>query len=142
MLSHAQAMLSTHPRPIQMNMTVLLDCLAACHDCAQTCTSCADACLGEKTVQNLVRCIRLNLDCADICETTGRLLSRHTETHGPLLRRQLELCREACQACGLECEKHAHHHEHCRVCAEACRQCAEACQALLLEVPTAEPLTR
>jgi hypothetical protein len=142
MLSHAEAMLAAHPRTIEINMSVLVACLAACHDCAQSCTSCADACLGEKEPQNLVRCIRLNLDCADICAVTARLLARHTESHSPLLRRQLEVCREACQACADECQKHAHHHQHCQVCAEACHQCAEACQALLLEVPTTEPLTR
>jgi hypothetical protein len=100
-----------------------------------TCTSCADACLGEKGVQNLVRCIRLNLDCADICAVTARLLTRQTEPPLALLRRQLEVCEAACQACEAECDQHAHHHEHCRVCAEACRRCAEACHALLPEVP-------
>ncbi len=29
-------------------------------------------------VAELTKCIRTNLDCADICDTTGRLLSRHT----------------------------------------------------------------
>jgi hypothetical protein len=135
MLTHAEAMLSTHPQPLPINRTVVVECLQALHDCALACASCADACLGEKNVQNLVRCIRLNQDCADVCETTARLLTRHTEPHSPLLRRQLEVCEAACQACGAECEKHAHHHEHCRVCAEACRACAEACHAALQQVP-------
>jgi hypothetical protein len=142
MLNHAEAMLKTHPRPIDINQRVLVECLQACHDCAQSCTTCADACLGEKEVQTLTRCIRLNLDCADICAVTARLISRHTDSYGPLQRQQLQVCQEACEACAKECDKHAHHHEHCRVCAEACRQCAEACQALLLEVPSAQPITR
>jgi hypothetical protein len=33
--------------------------------------------------------------------------------------------------CAEECERHAEHHDHCRVCAEACRRCEEACSALL-----------
>ena len=53
-------------------------CIDECFRCAATCTSCADACLGENTVQNLVRCIRLNLDCADICDTAGHVASRRT----------------------------------------------------------------
>ena len=142
MLNHAQAMLAAHPRPININLAVLQECLQALHDCAFTCTSCADACLGEKEVQNLVRCIRLNLDCADVCTATARLLARHTEPQSALLRRQLQVCQEVCQACSQECAQHAHHHEHCRVCAEACRRCADACQAVMLEVPTSAPLTR
>jgi hypothetical protein len=139
MLSHAEAMLNTHPRPIGMNQQTLLACLQACYDCAQACTTCADACLGEKDVHNLVRCIRLNQDCADICGATGRLLSRHTESPSALLRHMLQTCEEACQACAAECQTHAHHHEHCAVCAEACRQCAEACHALMTAVPTTQP---
>jgi hypothetical protein len=38
-----------------------------CVDCAATCTGCADCCLGEEDVQELVRCIRLDLDRADAC---------------------------------------------------------------------------
>ena len=45
-----------------------------CVDCAATCTSCADADLGEGDVQELVRCIRLCLDCADVCDATGRIV--------------------------------------------------------------------
>jgi hypothetical protein len=40
---------------------------------------CADACLGEEKVEMLRRCIRLNLDCADVCNATGRMLSRQQE---------------------------------------------------------------
>jgi hypothetical protein len=93
-------------------------------------TSCADACLAEATVKDLVRCIRLNLDCADVCESTGRLLGRMTEPDAGLLQAQLQACLEACRVCGAECEKHASMHEHCRVCAEACRACADACERL------------
>src|SRR5688572_14053673 len=139
MLTHAEAMLAASPQPTKMNKDTLLECLRACYDSAETCTSCADACLAEKDVQNLVRCIGLNLDCADICATTGRLLARFSEPETGLLRHQLQLCQEACEACGAECQKHAHHHEHCAVCAEACRQCAQACAALLHMVPTSAP---
>lgn len=130
-MHHTEAMLSTHPKPSSLDRKALVDCIHACYDCAQTCTACADACLAEPQVQSLVRCIRLNLDCFDVCVTTGNLLSRQTEPEMALLRAQLEACREACQTCGAECERHAQHHEHCRVCAEACRQCQETCERLV-----------
>ncbi|MEM8606586.1 MAG: Csp1 family four helix bundle copper storage protein [Myxococcota bacterium] len=31
------------------------------------------------------------------------------------------LCVEVCDACRIECDKHAHHHDECRACADACR---------------------
>ena len=52
-----------------------------------------------------------------------------------LARRIVEACLEACRTCGEECERHAHHHEHCRVCAEACHRCEQACQDALAALP-------
>jgi hypothetical protein len=96
--------------------------------CAQACTACADACLGEEKVARLVDCIRLDLDCADICYTTGAILSRMTETSKELLQPLLQTCRTICNLCAMECEKHAEMHTHCKVCGEACRRCEQACQ--------------
>jgi hypothetical protein len=123
-------MIRTHPRP-SIESTALRECIEACYDCAQTCTSCADACLGEPQVADLVKCIRLNLDCASVCQATGEVLSRLTETDRSLVRPLLQACLEACRACGTECQRHAGHMEHCRVCAEACRRCESACRAML-----------
>ena len=132
---YATRMLQTHPRPSGIDPEALAECIDASFTCAQVCTACADACLGEPDVQTLVRCIRLNLDCADACGTTGRMLSRQTEPDIGLLRAQLQACLEACRVCGAECEKHAGHHEHCRVCAESCRRCEAACERLLSAIP-------
>lgn len=132
---HAQQMVQTHPRQTQLDPALLSRCIEACFDCAQTCVACADACLGEQDVQMLVRCIRLNLDCADICDTTGRLLSRQTDWDTSIIRAQLQACVVACKACGEECERHSGHMEHCRICADACRQCEDACNQLLRAFP-------
>ena len=130
-MTHATAMLSTYPADLgNVDKQALADCIDACFDCAQTCTACADACLSESMVAELTKCIRTNLDCADICDTTGRLLSRHTGYDANLTAAMLQACLAACHACGDECERHAGMHEHCRVCAEACRRCEQACQRL------------
>jgi hypothetical protein len=130
-MSHVQQMLDTHPRGTAIDRAALVACIEACYECAQCCTACADACLGEQSVQNLVRCIRLNLDCFDACVSTGNMLSRQTEPDWAHIRAQLEACAAACRVCGDECEKHAGHHEHCRICAESCRRCEESCRRLL-----------
>ena len=122
-----QEMIRTHPQATNVDRDALARCIAECFSCEATCTSCADACLGEETVDELVRCIRLNLDCADLCAATGRALTRRTAFEPQLARHILEACAQACRICGDECEQHAEHHEHCRVCADACRRCEDAC---------------
>jgi hypothetical protein len=129
--THVEQMLKTHPGAPVLDRAALLACIEACLDCAQACTACADACLGEQDVNHLVRCIRLNQDCANVCEVTGKLLSRQTAYQPALARAILESCVLACRECAAECEQHAAKMEHCRVCAEACRRCEQACARLL-----------
>jgi hypothetical protein len=82
-------------------------------------------------VADLTKCIRTNLDCADMCDTTGRILSRHTGYDANLTRAVVQACALACKACADECARHADMHEHCRVCAAECRLCEQACRELL-----------
>lgn len=95
------------------------------NDCAIECSHCAMACLDEEDVSMLRHCIKLDLDCAEICRTTASMLSRGSE-HGEHL---LKECVEICNACAEECEKHSHM-EHCRRCAEECRLCADECSVI------------
>ena len=99
---------------------VLIEALTRC---AFECSHCAMACLDEDDIKTLGQCIKLDLDCAEVCRTTASLLSRGSD-HGVHL---LEECAEICNACADECEKHSHM-EHCKRCAEVCTACAEACQ--------------
>lgn len=126
---------ATHPHPNQMQSEVLHHCVEACFICVATCTACADACLAEPMVKELAHCIHTNLDCADICQATGRILLRQTQPDWLLLYHQVETCQAACRACATICEQHAEMHEHCRVCAEVCRQCEQACDKLLGTFP-------
>src|SRR5690606_7137629 len=103
----------------------------ACLECAHTCTACADACLSEEMVADLRACIRTNLDCADVCESTARVLSRQAGWNPANARVMLEACAQLCRSCGDECGQHAEMHEHCKVCAEACKRCEDACNQLL-----------
>ena len=71
----------------------------------------------------MAHCISLDRDCAEICYTAAKLLTRHSE----LAHEFLAICEKACRMCAEECAKHEH--KHCKVCAEKCAQCAEACHA-------------
>jgi len=128
-------MLAASAAPIPgVDVSLLADAAEAAFECVQTCTACANACLAEPRVQDMVRCIRLNLHCADICDMTGRLVSR--QENPELARAMLQACVLACRLCAEECARHAAEMAHCRICAEACRACEQACQRLLEALPT------
>ena len=134
-MTQATTMLETYPADLgDVDRHALARAIEECFSCSQACTACADACLSESDVAMLAKCIRENLDCADICDTTGRVLSRHTGYDANVTRAMLEACVAACKSCGDECQRHAAQHEHCRVCAEACRRCEEACRELLVSL--------
>ena len=134
-MSYAEQMVRTNPSKTTLDQGALAECITACFACAQTCTACADACLGEADPAAMRRCIRLDLDCADLCAATGRIMSRQTASEPTMLRAALQACAQACKLCGDECERHGQHGmEHCRVCAEACRRCEQACNALMQQM--------
>lgn len=138
-------MLGSHPLGPPRNIDPWVNALGALHDCSFTCHACADACLLEDGVDNLRRCIRYNLDCAAVCETTAGVLTRCHAEDGDFARTMLEACAIACRRCGADCAHHASRHEHCRICAAACDACAKACDQLIevLLVPTStEPPAR
>jgi hypothetical protein len=116
-----------HPQPTALSHDVLLDCAKTCLECGASCTACADASVSEDDVQEMRAVVRLALDCADLCHTTERVVLRQTAQNVEVLRATATACLAACRACEEECEKHAAHHEHCRLCADACRRCEAAC---------------
>jgi hypothetical protein len=117
------ALLDSHPQRRTMDNHRLADTIATLQDCAQTCSACADACLSEPDVAALADCVRVNLDCADVCNATARVLSRS----GAPAEALLDACAQVCRACADECARHATHHEHCRIAAQAARIADQAC---------------
>ena len=131
MTTSTLSMLETYPQAISLDRIQLAATIDILDACAEACTACADACLSEPDVAELTKCIRTNLDCADVCATTARVLSRHTGYDASMSRAMLQACVISCASCADECETHAEMHEHCRICAEACRSCEQACRDLL-----------
>lgn len=135
-MNHVESMFQAHPNRSRVeNFAGITAAIVACLDCAQACTTCADACVTEDKVKNLIRCIRLDMDCAAICATTAGMLSRLNEPDWKVIRAQLQACIIACTTAAEECEKHAREHAHCRVCAETCRTCERACNQILTKMP-------
>ena len=130
-MSYARQLLDTYPGTLSADAGVLATTIDALSDCAQACIADADADLSEHDLAEMVKCIRLCLDCTDVCTATLGVVTRQTYYDPSITRPQLEACVATCRSCGDECERHAQMHEHCRICMEACRRCEQACRNLL-----------
>lgn len=128
----AAPMIDSFPTPSPVDSGLLGECIDAAAACVEVCGLCAAACLSEDAVADLAACVRTDLDCADVCYATGRVLSRLAAGPTDAVRPVIEACLAACRVCAADCESHADHHEHCRLCAQACRRCEQACSDLLL----------
>jgi hypothetical protein len=132
-MSYARQMLGSYPSDLKLDIDadVLAAVIEAAADCAQACGADTDADLSEPHLPEMVACIRLCLDCSDICAATAAVLSRPATLDRHVVRPLLEACVAICQSCGDECDQHAARHAHCRVCAEACRRCEQVCGEFL-----------
>lgn len=121
-----------HPNAEQQHAANYAGVVHALLACEEFCNACADACLDELArLQGLRRCIRLNLDCADVAGAMLRLLMRQTTAPNRLVKAQLQACAVAGQLCAEECRAQARTITSCGVCAEVCQNCAEKCQQLI-----------
>jgi hypothetical protein len=133
-MTTTMAMLDAYPADSVLDKQLLTRSIDTCVECAQACTACADADMREQLISDLVKCAMLNLDCADVCDATARVLTRQTGYDPDMIRAVVQACVQACKVCGDECDRHAQMHEHCRVCAEACHRCQRVCEDVLAVV--------
>ncbi len=130
-MSYSRQMLDTYPGTFGVDAAVLAAAIDALSDCAQACTADVDADLSEQNLAEIIRCIRLCLDCVDVCTATLGVTSRQADYDADVTKPLLRACVAICTSCGDECERPARHYEHCRVCEQACRRCEQACHELL-----------
>src|SRR5262245_30757412 len=124
-------MLETSEHTFDADPEVLAAAIDALADCAQACTADADANLSEQNVAEMVKCVRLCLNCADICTATVAVASRAAAHDKGVLEPLLNACAAICESCGEECARHAHMHPHCGVCRGACARGEQASRDLL-----------
>lgn len=105
----------------------LMDLIEKLCDCQAACKYCFNACLEEENVAMMTRCIKLDVECAEIC---GLALSS-VAYEGGFTTEILRICAASCRTCAEECRKHDV--EHCIECAKACEECAKACEQKLSE---------
>ena len=101
-MSYARQMLDTYPRMFNVDAGLLAAAIDALSDCVEACNADNAADLSEQHVAEMTRCIRLCLDCADVCAATVGVTSRQTEYDASLTRSLLEACVTACRSSGDE----------------------------------------
>ena len=99
-MSYARPMLDTYPRALNVDADLLAAAIDALSDCAQSCTADTDADLSEDNLAEMVKCIRLCLNCTDICTATAAILSRLAEYDADATKPLLEACAATCKSCG------------------------------------------
>ena len=104
-------------------------CIDACRRCADLCIEATMPCLDRWPDEEL---LRLLMDCADLCNTSGNLMRRMSRTSW----RICDVCGEICDRCADLCEHYPHDETMAR-CARACRECSDACQEMAKRVTTA-----
>jgi hypothetical protein len=108
-------------------------CIEACEACADACDHCSTACLQEKDVAMMSSCIRLDIDCAQICRLAVGMMARGSDFTGQIC----QVCADICDACAEECGRHPM--DHCQECAKACKACADACRRMSQQIPRRAP---
>src|SRR5438105_15488654 len=78
-MTYARQMLDSYRHDVNVDAGMLAATVDALNDCAQACAADVDADLSEQNLAEMVRCIRLCLQCTDLCIATVSVLSRPTE---------------------------------------------------------------
>ncbi|WP_205857510.1 four-helix bundle copper-binding protein, partial [Phytoactinopolyspora endophytica] len=101
-MTYTRQMIDAYPADINLDRGQLAEVIDALGACAQACSACADACLSEEAdaLPRLTRCIRDNLDCADICAATVAVLTRQTGYDARVTRAQVQAAAQATKTCG------------------------------------------
>lgn len=123
-----------HPRSVSFDRALLVRCIDGASTVPPPARAVPTPASASPRCPSLCGCVGLNLDCADVCDTTGRVVTRQTEPDLRVVRVAIEACIVTRRACADECDRHAAHHDHCRVCAEVCRRCEQACSDLLASI--------
>ena len=106
---------------------VPLECMEACLRCELACLACAEACLGDVELLEVGRCVRLSLDCAEICLATRTLVAGAIGSSPRLVLAQLLVCARVCATCEAECSRLGMRNDGVGACGRACADCLMHC---------------
>jgi hypothetical protein len=79
----------------------------------------------------LVDAIRADLDTVDVVHAARSVLTRFVGANLAVVPSELNAAIAAFERSNAECGRHAEHHGHCRMCADAISACITACRDLV-----------
>ncbi|WP_067168599.1 hypothetical protein [Microtetraspora niveoalba] len=130
-MAHTRELFDTMTAKAGLSSDLLADAVDTLQECEEVVTACAMGMLGEQDALDMASAISRDLDCADVVGTTRRVLTRGSGPDNSLISAQMEASLLACERSHELCSRHAAHHAHCRMCAEATRRCADMCGRIL-----------
>lgn len=121
--------------PVSPAARQLADLQELLADCRIACGHAADTWLANSPLApDALRCIRLLLDCADLCSAAEELLPFADEINPMLLRSRLNTCAVACDRCAREAARYRTGPAATTV--ESCRRAGRAAQEIIPLLPT------
>lgn len=121
------ASVSSAPPQLTQLQELLADCRIACGHAADTWLA------NSPLAPDALRCIRLLLDCADLCGAAEELLPFAGEINPLLLRSRLNTCAVACERCAREAARYRTGPAAPTV--ERCRRAGRAAQEIIPLLP-------
>jgi hypothetical protein len=104
-------------------------------DCRIACGHAADTWLANSPLAaDALRCIRLLLDCADLCAAAEELLPLLPEVNHSLVRSRLLTCAVACERCVRDALRYRSGPAGASI--ETCRRAGHVCREVLPLLPT------
>jgi hypothetical protein len=100
-------------------------CIRECSTCHDICLETLTHCLAQGGPHVEPEHLALQLDCAEICQTSANFMLRASSVHTETCR----ACAAVCARCAESCEQITGDDAMSR-CAKACRRCAESCRRM------------
>lgn len=126
-MTDTEAILSAAGGSARPEVVAAVDAL---RDCEQASNACAVAMVAAG---DMLTEVRRDLDCADVCTATERILSRGPAADPSLVAAIVQAAALACEASAAACGARAEEHRHCQLHAAKARACADALHALIAD---------
>ncbi len=100
-------------------------CIDTCNKCAQECYECYEACLNEPDLNARRSCVKILIECANMCEMASGLMSINSR----FAKDHCKMCATVCDTCTTLCNMFKD--DHCQKCADICSICANECRSMV-----------
>jgi hypothetical protein len=102
------------------------ECIQNCLDCYRACLATVPHCLTRGGEHASQAHITMLLECAELCQTSARLMLIQSTIHGEVCG----VCATACERCAEDCQRMGAGDAKMLNCADVCSRCAKTCDSM------------